>query len=117
MNPFKIKAFLTVVAFTAVISCTNQKPEEKLQPNFIVFIADDAAWNDFGTYGNNNIKTPNINKLADEGVVFTNAFLTTSSCSPSRCSILTGRYPHSTGAPELHMPLPASQLLFAAQWL
>jgi N-sulfoglucosamine sulfohydrolase len=115
MNPFKIKAFLTVVAFNAVISCTNQKPEEKLQPNFIVFIADDAAWNDFGTYGNNNIKTPNINKLADEGVVFTNAFLTTSSCSPSRCSILTGRYPHSTGAPELHMPLPASQLLFAGE--
>jgi len=88
---------------------------EKPQPNFIVFIADDAAWNDCGPYGNLVIKTPNINKLAEEGLVFDNAFLTTSSCSPSRCSILTGRYPHSTGASELHMPLPANQLLFAGE--
>ena len=93
-----------------------QAPKQEVQkPNFIVFIADDAAWNDCGPYGNNNIKTPNINKLGEEGLVFTNAFLTTSSCSPSRCSILTGRYPHSTGAPELHMPLPAEQILFAGE--
>ena len=45
---------------------------------FIVFIADDAAWNDCGPYGNHKIKTPNINLLAEEGVVFNNAFLTTS---------------------------------------
>ncbi len=92
-------------------SCKN----EIQKPNFIVFIADDAAWNDCGPYGNEHIKTPNINKLAEDGVVFNNAFLTTSSCSPSRCSMLTGRYPHSTGAPELHMPLPAEQLLFAGE--
>jgi len=83
------------------------------QPNIIIIIADDAAWNDSGAYGNTSIKTPNINKLAKEGLVFDNAFLTTSSCSPSRCSILTGRYPRSTGAPELHMPLPKDQILFA----
>jgi N-sulfoglucosamine sulfohydrolase len=107
-------SFLILLFFT---SCNNstQKIVEKTQPNFIVFIADDAAWNDCGPYGNAIIKTPNINKLADEGVVFDNAFLTTSSCSPSRCSILTGRYPHSTGAPELHMPLPAEQILFAGE--
>ena len=98
-------------------SCNNstQKLAEKVQPNFIVFIADDAAWNDCGPYGNTVIKTPNINKLAEEGLTFDNAFLTTSSCSPSRCSILTGRYPHSTGAQELHMPLPANQVLFAGE--
>ena len=107
-------SFLILLFFT---SCNNstQKIVEKTQPNFIVFIADDAAWNDCGPYGNAIIKTPNINKPADEGVVFDNAFLTTSSCSPSRCSILTGRYPHSTGAPELHMPLPAEQILFAGE--
>ena len=108
------KWLIGALTMGAFVSCQAPKKEKK-QPNFIVFIADDAAWNDCGPYGNNNIKTPNINKLGEEGLVFTNAFLTTSSCSPSRCSILTGRYPHSTGAPELHMPLPHNQLLFAGE--
>ncbi len=104
--------FILILASSCQIF--QQKKQNK-QPNFIVFIADDAAWNDCGPYGNLNIKTPNINQLGEEGLVFDNAFLTTSSCSPSRCSILTGRYPHSTGAPELHMPLPHDQLLFAGE--
>jgi N-sulfoglucosamine sulfohydrolase len=116
MNFFNTNLFAGAIGLLTITSCANQKAEEKVQPpNFIVFIADDAGWNDCGPYGNQNIKTPNINKLAEEGVVFNNAFLTTSSCSPSRCSILTGRYPHSTGAPELHMPLPADQVLFAGE--
>ena len=105
---------ILIIATLVLASCNNHETKSR-QPNFIVFIADDAAWNDCGPYGNTQIKTPNINKLAEDGLVFDNAYLTTSSCSPSRCSILTGRYPHSTGAPELHMPLPANQILFAGQ--
>ena len=78
-------------------------------PNFIVIIADDMAWDDAGAYGHPHIQTPNIDRLAREGMRFDRAFLTTSSCSPSRASILTGRYPHSTDAGELHLPLPAEQ--------
>lgn len=74
------------------------------KPNVVIFIADDVSWNDFGSYGNEEVKTPNIDQIAKEGVQFSNVFLTASSCSPSRISILTGRYPHNTGAPELHMP-------------
>ena len=109
--------YLSIIFILILIfSCIDKnKTELNEPPNFIVFIADDAAWNDCGPYGNSRVKTPNINKLAEEGLVFDNAFLTTSSCSPSRCSILTGRYPHSTGAPELHQPLPANQLLFAGE--
>lgn len=81
------------------------------RPNFLVFIADDLAWNDLGAYGHPRVRTPNLDRLAREGLRFDRAFLTTSSCSPSRASILTGRYPHATGAPELHMPLPAAQRL------
>ncbi len=81
-------------------------------PNFIIFVADDMAWDDCGAYGHPTIKTPNIDKLARGGMRFDRAYLTCSSCSPSRCSMLTGRYPHSTGAGELHLPLPASQTLF-----
>jgi arylsulfatase A-like enzyme len=113
----KTKFVILITSFFIFTACGNsgKKQEHSNQPNFIVFIADDAAWNDCGPYGNDVIKTPNINKLGVEGVVFDNAFLTTSSCSPSRCSILTGRYPHSTGAPELHMPLPHNQILFAGE--
>lgn len=109
------KIIFSIFAMIMFYSCVNVKQDKPQTPNFIIFIADDAAWNDCGPYGNDVIKTPNINKLAEDGLVFENAFLTCSSCSPSRCSILTGRYPHSTGAPELHMPLPADQVLFAGQ--
>lgn len=81
------------------------------QPNFIIFVADDMAWNDCGAYGNPVVRTPNMDQLANTGMRFDRAFLTCSSCSPSRCSILTGRYPHSTGAGELHLPLPAEQTM------
>lgn len=75
---------------------------EDKRPNFIMFIADDVSFNDFGCYGHPKIKTPNVDSLAAGGMKFTNAYLTTSSCSPSRTSIITSRYPHNTGAPELH---------------
>jgi arylsulfatase len=83
------------------------------KPNFVFFITDDISPRDLGIYGNKKIKTPNLDKLASKAVVFDNAYLTASSCSPSRCSIITGRYPHNTGAPELHMQLPESQLSLA----
>jgi len=80
-------------------------------PNFVVIVADDMAWNDAGAYGHPYIQTPNIDRLAKEGLRFESAFLTTSSCSPSRSSILTGRYPHATHAGELHQHLPADQVV------
>ncbi|MFK5921876.1 MAG: sulfatase [Verrucomicrobiota bacterium] len=81
-------------------------------PNIVLIIADDMAWNDSTPYGHPTINTPNIQKLADGGMRFDNAFLTISSCSPSRASIITGRYPHQTDAEELHWPLPAEQITF-----
>ena len=81
-------------------------------PNIIFIIADDMAWNDCGAYGHPHIRTPNLDKLAREGMRFDRAFLTTSSCSPSRSSIITGQYPHNTDAEQLHWPLPAEQITF-----
>ena len=51
--------------------------------NIIIFIADDVSWDDLGCYGNLDVKTPNIDELAKNGIVFKNTFLTTSSCSPA----------------------------------
>lgn len=82
------------------------------KPNFVFIIADDVSFNDIGCYGNKVVKTPNIDRLAAEGLRFTNAFLTASSCSPSRCSIISGKYPHCNGAAELHTPLPPNEIPF-----
>lgn len=82
------------------------------QPNIVLIIADDIGWNDLGCYGNEAVHTPNLDRMASEGLKFTNAYLTTSSCSPSRTSIISGRYPHNTGSAELHTPLPESIEIF-----
>ncbi len=79
-----------------------------LRPNIILFIADDVSWSDLGCYGNRAARTPNIDQLAAGGRRFDEAYLTASSCSPSRSSIITGRYPHNNGrASELHQPITA----------
>lgn len=85
------------------------------RPNFVFFLTDDISFDDLGPYGNKFVKTPNLDRMAAEGMVFDRAYLTTSSCSPSRCSMITGRYPHNTGAPELHMQLPDDQVTFIEQ--
>jgi len=89
-----------------------QDPAPAARPNFIFFITDDISPDDLGCYGHGVVRTPNLDRMAREGLVFDNAYLTASSCSPSRCSIITGRYPHNTGAPELHTTLPLDQVTF-----
>ncbi|MFW6223307.1 MAG: sulfatase [Spirochaetota bacterium] len=81
--------------------------EESGQPNIVVFVADDAGWDDSSVYGNRRVRTPNIQRLADTGMTFSRAFVTSPQCSPSRASMLTGLYPHQTGAEDLHEPIPA----------
>ncbi len=79
------------------------------RPNILLLIADDLGDGDLGCYGHPTMRTENLDRLAAGGMRFTGAFVTTSSCSPSRASMFTGRYPHATGAEDLHVPLPADQ--------
>lgn len=95
----RFSAYIYLLFLIITIGCQTPTPE---QPNFIIFIADDISWDDFGCYGNKIVQTPNIDRIASEGMRFDQVFLTASSCSPSRISIMTGRYPHNTGAAELH---------------
>lgn len=105
------RLFLTVLAvFSFQLLFAQLKGTSR--PNVVFIIADDIGWGDIGFYGNKDVKTPNINALGASGLVFNNMYVTASSCSPSRCSIISGRYPHNTGAPELHDPLPAAQFMF-----
>ena len=105
-----------IVSVFLVLILTHCGSFENEKPNVIVLIADDVSWNDFGCYGNDEVKTPNIDRLSRRGLRFNNAFLTTSSCSPSRISIMTGRYPHNTGAAELHTE-PGENFMTLAQAL
>jgi arylsulfatase len=95
----------------AVLSPAQAQPESE-RPNFVLLITDDISQSDIGPYGNDFVSTPALDRLAADGLVFDNAYLATSSCSPTRTSLITGRYPHNTGSPELHMPLPEGHFLF-----
>lgn len=70
---------------------------ESSKPNIVVFLADDMGWGDSATYGNELIKTPNLDKLASQGVKFTQCYSACGVCSPSRSAILTGRTPYRNG--------------------
>jgi len=106
------KKLILPLATTCLFFNACQEKAEKPQPNFIFYITDDISFNDLGCYGNTAAHTPHLDSLAMEGLLFTEAYLTTSSCSPSRSGIITGRYPHNTGAPELHTNMPESQVFF-----
>jgi arylsulfatase A-like enzyme len=69
----------------------------KKQPNFIFILIDDLGWMDLSCYGSSFYETPNLDKLASEGMRFTNAYAACPVCSPTRASILTGKYPATLG--------------------
>ncbi|MBK7477551.1 MAG: sulfatase [Haliscomenobacter sp.] len=78
-------------------SPSAQAMKQQKRPNMVVVLVDDMRWDEYGEAGHNYIQTPNIDRLAKEGVAFPNAFATTPLCSPSRASFLTGQYPHTNG--------------------
>lgn len=104
--------FICVLICVTVASCAPDAEQKAStdRPNIVLIIADDIS-QDFGAYGA-AISTPHFDQLARDGVLFDNAYVAASSCSPSRNSLITGRYPHNHGAPELHMPLPEDQFAF-----
>ena len=69
------------------------------RPNILIILADDHGYGDASCYGGPNIQTPNMDRIAREGVRFTNFYANSSVCSPSRASLMTGRYPDRVGVP------------------
>jgi N-acetylglucosamine-6-sulfatase len=78
-----------------VLTPTHLRAAEPPRPNIVFILTDDQRWNCLGVAGHPHLKTPHLDRLAREGVYFKNAFCTTSLCSPSRASILSGLYAHS----------------------
>lgn len=97
---------LLVVAAVAGAGRPGTAAEPAAQPNVLFVLCDDIRPDAIGCYGSAHVKTPRIDTLAAEGVRFANAFCTTSLCSPSRASILTGLYAHAHGVRDNFTELP-----------
>ena len=88
------KIILIFGCISILLSCSS-KTDSK--PNVIIILADDAGYSDFGFMGSDEIKTPNLDQLALDGVTFNNAYVSASVCSPSRAGLLTGMYQQRFG--------------------
>lgn len=80
----------SLAAASLLTGCATQKPSK---PNFLFFLIDDLGWSDLGCYGSTFYETPNIDKLASEGMLFTDGYAACPVCSPTRASVMTGKYP------------------------
>src|SRR5262245_23073588 len=84
------------------------------RPNVVLILADDAGIGDFGCYGQQKIRTPNIDRLAAEGLRFENFYAGGTVCVPSRCVLLTGKHTgHSSVRENAAQPLPAEDVTLA----
>ncbi len=85
---------------------------EKTRPNIILVLCDDHRWDALSMLGHPFLKTPNMDRMAHEGVQFSNSFVTTSLCSPSRASILTGLFAHNHGVVDNYHEVDAGLTFF-----
>lgn len=97
-STFLITSFLLIFSVTGVAQDSSEQPK----PNIILFIADDLATEDIGAYGNEVVRTPHLDRLATESLLFTRAFAASPTCGPSRSSMFTGLYPFRHGAHSNH---------------
>ena len=95
MSKVKLNLLPVIFATLIIVSCNPDNGVKSEKPNFIVILADDMGYSDLGCYGS-EIATPNLDKLADEGLRMTH-FYNTARCCPSRAALLTGVYPHQSG--------------------
>ena len=115
MKPINRRKFLELAAAFALSSALPTKADAQRSgpPNFVFVLADDLGWSQLGCYGSSYYESPNIDRLAAQGMRFTDAYAACPVCSPTRASIMTGKYParlHVTdfikgGKPPRNSPL------------
>ncbi|MEN8203123.1 MAG: sulfatase [Bacteroidota bacterium] len=86
-----------VITLLAVMLFGSCMREETAPPNIVLFLADDLSFRDLGCTGNNVVHTPNVDKLASEGLQMTGMFTPTAMCAPARSALYTGLFPHRNG--------------------
>lgn len=97
--------FVMLVAIAACTAPATAQPDRAQPMNVVFILADDMGWMDSSTYGSRFYRTPNLDRLAERGMLFTDAYAANPLCSPTRASILTGQYPG-----RIRMTTPAGHL-------
>lgn len=122
MNTKNILLYTSQVSLLAVGACANHSPKniDPQKPNVIYILADDLGYGDVSCYGQKKFRTPNIDQLAAEGILFTNHYAGCAVCAPSRSSLMTGQTTGHTPIrgnkgmePEGQYPIPDSTLTVA----
>ncbi len=100
-----LKSFVLLSTTVFFLSCSGQVQKEDInKPNIVFIFTDDLGYGDIGCFGANDIKTPNIDRIADEGIKFTEFYSASPICSPSRAGLLTGRMPQRMGINGVFFP-------------
>jgi len=120
MNPTRFSCFAIVSCLVAClgIGSVGSAAETEGRPNVLYIMSDDHAAHAISAYGSRFAEvapTPNIDRLANEGAIFTNAYCTNSICSPSRACVLTGQYNHINGAFDLSGNVPPGKQMLAIE--
>ncbi|MCH7489592.1 MAG: sulfatase-like hydrolase/transferase, partial [Gemmatimonadetes bacterium] len=95
MKTCRARSALLAGSMCLLLACGR----EPMPPNIVFIFTDDHASHAIGAYGSVINQTPNLDRLAREGMLFRNAFVTNSICAPSRATVLTGQYGHLNGVP------------------
>ncbi len=106
------KFILFAVLISLLFYCSENEIKEETRPNILFIMSDDHAYQAISAYSDQLIQTPNIDRLATEGIRFTNACVANSICAPSRATILTGKHSHINGKINNIMPFDTTQVTF-----
>ncbi len=101
-NIFILATFITFLFFGS--SCSEKKEVQPEKPNIVIIFLDDSGYSDFSPFGQTKIETPNVQKLAEEGITFTNFYVPQAICSASRSALISGCYPGRTKVFGAHGP-------------
>jgi len=114
----KLGLFPLILIVMAILSmatsCTQSgtKQTDAARPNIILIMSDDHAYQAISAYSNHLMETPNIDRIAKEGILFSNACVTNSICAPSRAVIFTGKHSHLNGKIDNRFPFDTTQITF-----
>ncbi len=111
LTPALLMLAVCTLGCESQLAAREQTRDARRQPNVVVVLVDDLRWDDFGAAGHPFVETPNIDRVANEGAMFLNAFAATPLCSPSRANFLTGLYAHTSGIIDNVERGPQSQQL------
>ena len=108
IRKFAVPTLVIVLAMRGAAASEAPVRDDGAQtpPNIVLIISDDHAWTDYSFMGHPDVRTPNIDRLAAESLVFTRGYVPSSLCCPSLASIITGRYPHQHRITSNDPPMP-----------